>query len=425
MYELRDYQRDSVAKAKENLNKKNPQPFILQLATGAGKSIIIADIAHDLNEPVLVLQPSKELVEQNYSKMMSYNPSFKVGVYCAGLKRKEIEFVTYATIHSVHKHPELFAHFKVIIVDECHQIDPAGFDSGKGEKRKKKPGMYAKFFEAIGTNRICGLTATPYRLAQKFFIEDGQEYYTSHLKMLNRIYPFFFKNIVCKVETQELIDRGYLSPILYRRVDLGNMEDLKMNSQGSEYTADSLVEFWRSDRRLQKLADCISNIDKHCQRNLIFCSSLLQARRAKEMLATMGIHAEMVSGETPDAEREQLVNDYKAGVFKHMLNVGVFTTGFDVPELDSVVLARPTMSLALYYQMVGRGVRLDPARPGKKLRVFDLVRLTETLGRVETIRVQKEVDPKTGKPTWLDEVVTEVGVMTNVPLFKFAVNKKE
>lgn len=413
MYNLRDYQVDAVVKGKENLNKSNPQPFILQLATGAGKSIIIADIAHDLNENVLVLQPSKELVEQNYSKMMSYNPAFEVGIYCAGLKRKEIRKVTYATIHSVHKKPELFTEFSVVIIDECHQVDP-----------KNLKGMYGSFLSAIKCKRICGLTATPYRLQQKFFVEDGQEYYTSELKMLNRIHPFFFKNIVCKVETQQLIDRGYLSPILYRRVDLGSMEDLKLNSQGSEYTADSLVEFWRSDRRLQKLADCIATIDKHCQRNLIFCSSLLQARRAKEMLATMGIRAEMVSGDTPAAEREQLVKDYKAGVFKHMLNVGVFTTGFDVPELDSVVLARPTMSLALYYQMVGRGVRLDPARPEKKLRVFDLVRLTETLGRVETIRVQKEVDPTTGKATWLDQVVTEVGVMTNVPLFKFAVNKK-
>ena len=106
-----------------------------------------------------------------------------------------------------------------------------------------------------------------------------------------------------------------------------------------------------------------------------------------------------------------------------MLNVGVFTTGFDVPELDSIVLARPTMSLALYYQMVGRGVRLDPARPDKVLQVFDLVRIVEKLGRVETIKVVKEVDPDTGKQSWKDEVVSEADTMTMVPLFTFSVTK--
>jgi DNA repair protein RadD len=417
MYKLRDYQEFAVAKGVEGLTKRNPKPFVLQLATGAGKSIIIADIVNKLQAKVLVLQPQKELVEQNYEKMMSYKPNFDVGVYCAGLGRKEIYQVTYATIHSVHRKPELFEEFEYIIIDECHQVDPKGFDE------KKKGGMYANFFKAIGTNRVCGLTATPYRLEQKFYYEGDQKYYTSHLKMINRIHPFFFKSIVCKVETDQLIKRGYLSPILYRQIDLGNMDDLVMSKNGSDYTTESLVEFWRNDRRLQKLADCIVTIDKYCQRNLVFCSSLLQARRAKEMLEQMGIRAEMVSGDTPKKERTALVKAYRAGEFKHMLNVGVFTTGFDVPELDCVVLARPTVSLALYYQMVGRGVRLDPQRPEKKLRVYDLVRLSEKLGRVETIKVLKELDPDTGKPTWLDEVRSEAGVMTNVPLFKFRVNK--
>lgn len=413
MYKLRDYQEFAVKKGLEHLNKKTPQPFILQLATGAGKSIIIADIANQLNEPVLVLQPSKELVEQNYSKMMSYLPSFGVGIYCAGLNRKEIEFVTYATIHSVHKKPELFRHFRVVIIDECHQVDPKNLD-----------GMYGKFLQAIDCKRVCGLTATPYRLQQRFYYEGGEKYYTSQLAMVNRIFPFFFKSIVCKVETNKLIERGYLSPILYRKIDLGSMEELILNKTGSDYTEESLVKFWRSDRRLQMLADCIQQVDKYCQRNLIFCSSLLQARRAQEMLEVMGIRAEMVSGDTPSAERAELVRAYKAGEFKHMLNVGVFTTGFDVPELDCVILARPTISLALYYQMVGRGVRLDPNRPDKKLRVYDLVKLSQSLGRVETIKVQKEVNPDTGRATFKDEVVSEAGVMTNVPLFTYAVNKK-
>ena len=424
-YALRKYQLYSSKHGVFHLTKDNPQPFILQLATGAGKSIIIADIVDNLpkGSKVLVLQPSKELVQQNYEKMMSYEPDFKVGVYCAALKRKEVEQVTYGTIHSVHRNPHLFEDVEYVIVDECHQVDPAGFDDGKGGKRRKKPGMYATFFERLGITRICGLTATPYRLGQRFYYEDGEKKYTAQLHMLNRIYPFFFKNIVVRIETDQLIEHGFLSPINYNQISIGSMSELKMNSTGMDYDADSLVNFWRSDRRLQKLAQVIADIDNNCERNLIFCSSKLQARRAKEMLATMGIRAEHIFGDTPDDERDRLVQAYRRGEFKHMLNVGVFTTGFDVPELDSIVLARPTVSLALYYQMVGRGVRLDPAKPDKVLQVYDLVRIVEKLGRVETIKVQKEVDPQTGKQGFRDEVVSEAGMMTNVPLFTFAVNK--
>ena len=412
-YKLRDYQLEASDIGVEKLTKNNPQPFILQLATGAGKSIIIADIVNKLNANVLVLQPNKELVEQNYDKMMSYKPEFRVGVYCAALKRKEIKQVTYATIQSIHKKSDLFDQFEYVIIDECHQVDP-----------KNLKGMYTSFLKSIECKRVCGLTATPYRLTQRFYYEDGEKYYTAQLKMVNRIYPYFFKSIAYKVETDQLIKEGYLSPILYRNVDIGDMSVLRLNSTGADYNADDLVEFWRSDRRLQKLADCIAGIDKHCQRNLIFCSSLLQARRAQEMLKIMNIRSEVVSGDTSLKDRTELVRAYRAGEFKHMLNVGVFTTGFDVPELDSVVLARPTVSLALYYQMVGRGVRLDPARPDKKLRVYDLVQLNQRLGRVETIKVTKEIDPETGKPSWKDEVTSEVGVMTNTPLFTFKVKKE-
>ena len=195
------------------------------------------------------------------------------------------------------------------------------------------------------------------------------------------------------------------------------MLNLQINSTGADFDSASLEEFW-NDARLEKMARIIQRIDQHCQRNLIFCSSLRQANRCRDLLSRMEIVAEVIDGKTPMKERTQLVEAYKRGEYKHLINVGVFTTGFDVPELDCVVIARPTMSLALYYQMVGRGVRLDPARPDKKLHVYDLAGVVQKLGRVETIRVVKEADG------WKDMVVSEAGVMTEVPLFKYLVKKK-
>lgn len=133
----------------------------------------------------------------------------------------------------------------------------------------------------------------------------------------------------------------------------------------------------------------------------------------------MGIDARIVSGETPAQEREDLVTQYRAGEFKHMINVGVFTTGFDVPKMDCVIIARPTMSLALYYQMVGRGVRKDPERPDKILRVYDLAGVVEKLGKVETIKLAKE------DGGWKDMVVSEVGRMDDTPLFEFVVKDEK
>lgn len=406
MYKPRDYQQQAVDKAIKHFDIGS-QPFIIQAATGAGKSLIIAEIAKELDDFVLVLQPSKELLEQNFEKLEINAPEVDAGMYSASVGKKEVCKVTYATIQSIYKKPEEFKHFKYVIIDECHQVNP-----------KNGLGMYTTFLKAIGCSNVCGLTATPYRLVNRFEWRNGLRVYTGHLKMINRIHPFFWRNIIFKIETGQLIQQGYLCPIKYRSDETANWDLLELKGSGNDFTEESMETFW-NDTRLQKLAKTIKFIDQHCKRNLVFCSSLLQARRAQSVLESLGIESHIVDGKTPKRERERLVAAYRAGKFKHMLNVGVFTTGFDVPELDSIVLARPTMSLALYYQMVGRGVRIDPEVPDKMLRVFDFAGIVKKLGRVETIKLQKE-PPDDFK----DMVMSEAGRMDERPLFSFVVKKK-
>lgn len=403
-YTLRPYQLEAAEQGVWNL-KNYGKPFFLVLATGAGKSLVIAEMCHQLDEPVLILQPSKEILEQNYNKLLSYGVK-DVSIYSASMNSKEISKYTYATINSIYRKPEKFKHFKYVIIDECHGVNP-----------KNLKGMYSKFLKNINCNRVCGLTATPYRLEQKYAKENGELFYTSHLKMINRIHPFFFKKMAYKIETADLIDMGYLSPIAYRMPHAIDLSELEVNSTGRDFTEESLERFY-SDDRLMKIASNIQKIDKHCQGNLMFASSIRQANRMKDMLSVMGIEAEMVTGDTPKKERERLVEEFRDQKFKHMVNVGVFTVGFDVPHLDCITLARPTMSLALYYQMVGRGVRKDPERPDKVLRVYDFAGVVNRLGRVETIRLGKEDGFK-------DIVTSEAGRMDDVPLFKFKVKNKK
>lgn len=174
-YKLRDYQQEAADIAVANL-KKYGKPFVIQAATGAGKSLIIADICHQIDEPILILQPSKEILEQNYNKLVSYGVT-DVSMYSASMNSKEIAKFTYATIGSIYKKPDLFKHFKYVIIDECHGVNPSKIET-----------MYKKFFKAMGNPAICGLTATPYRIQQKFVTENGQLYYTAALKLINRIW---------------------------------------------------------------------------------------------------------------------------------------------------------------------------------------------------------------------------------------------
>jgi DNA repair protein RadD len=405
-YDLRDYQIDGSNAAVKGLREEK-HPFVIVAATGAGKSLIIADVCHRINEPILILQPNKEILEQNYKKLKSYGVS-DVSMYSASMKSKEIAKFTYATIGSIRKIPEKFKHFKYVIIDECHQVNP-----------KNEMGMLTKFLKDIDCKHVVGLTATPYRL-DVIWTRDkwGGLYATAGLKMINRITRTpFFKKIVFKIETAELQKRGYLVPIQYftEKVEL---DELVVNTTGADFTDESMERFW-NQKRLSRIAAAVKFSHENNKRTLVFCAKINQAERAMAMVRNMGISCEIVTGKTPMKERSQIVDDFRSGKVKHLFNVGVFTTGFDAPELDCIVMARPTMSLALYYQIIGRGVRLDPDNPKKILQVYDMVGVVERLGRVETIRVQKE------KGGFKDEVWSEAGRMDGTELYSFKVKPKE
>lgn len=149
-YALRDYQQQaSDAAVRFFSDTKSKKNAVIVLPTGSGKSLVIADIAARLEGHTLIFQPSKEILEQNYKKLCSYGV-WDCAVYSASLNRKDVSRITFATIGSAKSHPELFRHFRHVIIDECHLVNP-------------KEGMYRDFLAALGS-KVLGLTATPYRL---------------------------------------------------------------------------------------------------------------------------------------------------------------------------------------------------------------------------------------------------------------------
>ena len=399
-YSLRPYQQKASDVAVNYFARKDRKVVrngIIILPTGAGKSLVIADIASRIDEPLIVLQPSKEILEQNVAKYASYGFG-EYSVYSASLNRKEISRVTFATIGSVINHMGEFGAFHKVIVDECHQVNPQN-------------GMYKRFFEAT-ERKIIGLTATPYRLASvQLPPKFGKiPQYGSMLRFITRSRPRIFSDVLYYCQVKELLQQGYLAQLRYfnlTRIDLANV---KVNSTGADFDDRSLFnEMERVDLfgYLCEITERLLNPKRGGQRKgiLVFTKFVNDAQMLSQRFAGV---CEMVSGETPKKEREAIIERFKSGVTKVVANVGVFTTGFDYPELDTVVLARPTMSLALYYQMVGRCVRPSQGKVGW---IVDLCGSYSKFGKVEDLVVDEQ---ERGK--W---VIKSKGVqLTNVVMTK-------
>ena len=375
MYKLRDYQQKASDAAVSFFNNKAKKTnAIMVLPTGSGKSLIIADIAARLDGHTLVFQPSKEILEQNFKKLCSYG-ILDCSIYSASFNSKEISRITFATIGSVKNQPELFTHFKNIIVDECHLVNP-------------KEGMYKKFFEVVNC-KILGLTATPYRLS------SSQEF-GAMLKFITRTRPAIFKEVIYHVQVSTLLDMGYLSKLNYYPMNPTgwNELNLKVNTTGADYTDRSVQrEYERIDfysflvHIVQRL---VNNQKTGIKREgiLVFTRFLKEAERLTYSISGCAI----VSGDTPKGEREKILEAFKAGEISVVANVGVLTTGFDYPELDTVVMARPTMSLAMWYQIVGRAIRPHPNKEAGW--IVDLCGNINRFGYVENLKL---VDGGNGK----------------------------
>ena len=331
--QLRDYQKAASDKAVAFFNdKKAKYNAIMVLPTGSGKSIVLADIANRLDDNILIFCPSREILKQNYEKMGMINP-FGCAIFSASFNSKDVGKVTFATIGSVKSHPELFQHFKYIMVDEAHQCNP-------------KQGMYKEFFEVLGQTKVLGLTATPYRLSSYM---GG-----SMLKFITRTRPNIFSKVIYQVQISTLLDMGYLSKISYYQLSPTgwNESRLKVNTTGADYTDKSVImEYQRVDFYgfLVSIVERLLNPKRGGARKgiLVFTRFVKEANQLADKIPDCAV----VSAETPKAERDTILQKFKAGEIKVVANAGVLTTGFDYPELDTVVMARPTMSLALYYQM--------------------------------------------------------------------------
>ena len=395
-FTLRPYQQEAVNKLL--WSQKFPEPDICVLPTGAGKSLVISDMAHRLNQPVLILQPSKEILEQNLDKMKSYVPESEIGVYSASMGRKDFGMFTFATIGSIYKKPQDFSHFRQVIIDECHGVNPKNLD-----------GMFTQFLRGVGNPKVIGFTATPYRQDVMYQRTEYGELLThTTTKLINRTKGRFWHRIMYNVNNADLVQAGYLVPLTYLDKSIFNHSEIPTNISKSDFNLDRWEEMMANFK--DNVLEAVFFGMELAKSVLVFCTSVRQA----EWLAGIVPGSAVVSAKTPKKERERVVSGFKSGAIQTVFNVGVFTIGFDHPTLGAIVLLRPTRSIALYYQMVGRGVRT--AQGKKTCYVVDMSGTVKSLGRIETIKLVK-------REKW--ELESEKGSWHNRILYSFEIKQND
>jgi DNA repair protein RadD len=335
----RDYQAWAVHSVFDYFGTNVGNPLVA-MPTGTGKSVVIALALERMfrtysRSRVMVLTHVKELIAQNYAKLLEVWPTAPAGVYSAGLNKKESQHpITFAGIASVAKKANLFGFIDILFIDEAHLVNPT------------EATMYNNFITALKAYnpalKVVGLTATPWRLGHGKITEGGL--FTDVCCDMTGVQPFNW-----------LIDQGYLLPLIPRQTR-SMLDTNGVHMRGGEFIASELQsavdKHHITEAALRETMEL--GHDRHSW--LIFCAGVQHAEHVAEMLTQMGVPCEAVHSEMK-GDRDRILEDFKSGKLRAVANNNVLTTGFDHPGLDLIVMLRPTASAVLWVQMLGRGTR--------------------------------------------------------------------
>jgi DNA repair protein RadD len=347
MYQLRPYQQASVDATLAHF-RLHKTPAVIVLPTGAGKSLVIAELARIAKGRVLVLAHVRELVEQNHAKYVALG--LDAGIYSAGLDRKEShQKVIFGSIQSIARADDgFFDDFSLLVIDECHRV------SMEGETQ------YFQVIQKLQSKNVAlcilGLTATPYRLGYGWIYE-----YNAAKKMRHGKSDRFFKTCIFDLSARFMIANNYLTPPIKidSPVACYDFSSLKLN--GTTFIQSQIETLLKDQKRITPLIiKNIVDMSEDRQGVMIFTSSVAHAKEIMQSLPPR-ISA-LVVGDTDDQERADIITAFKARQLKYLVNVSVLTTGFDAPHVDVIALLRPTESASLYQQIIGRGLRLSPGK---------------------------------------------------------------
>jgi DNA repair protein RadD len=367
---LRDYQTEFVDACANSLRRF--RRVVGVAPTASGKSVIIGAIvarylAKNPEHRVLVLCHQGELLLQNEQKTLSFGIR-STAVYCSGTGRKETSgAVVFASRDSLRNRPYVCGYFHLVLVDEAHLV---GSDEESG---------YQRIFAALSPQYIVGLTGTPWRTDNGLIYGKGK----------------FWEACACRIQMETIRGAGFLVP--YRKpptvrtiIDTSGIKLRAGEFDNKELTKRSITD--------DTVAACLSEWWLHAQdrrTSLFFCCSRDHAAVVTRHLSAFTSAVAYLDGATSKGERETILRNARAGVYRAIVNVDVLTTGVDIPIIDCIVFLRATNSVSLFVQAAGRGLRLAPGKTD--CLMVDCAGNFERFGQIEKPRLpkgKKKVDPE-------------------------------
>jgi DNA repair protein RadD len=349
-FKLRPYQQQVVDATLRHF-RKSDESAVIVLPTGAGKSLVIAELARLARRKILVLTHVKELVEQNHAKYESYG--LTGGIFSAGLKLKESRHqVTFASVQSVAANLDEFRdEYSLVIIDECHRV--SGDDTSQ----------YQRIIELLRQQndalKVLGLTATPYRLAMGWIY---RYHYRGFVRGSGEEHDKPFQHCIYELPLSYMINRGYLTrpELVSAAVAQYDFSALARDRFG-EYAEKDVNQLLSKHRRVTRaIIEQVVELAVERQGVMIFAATVDHAREITGYLPER--QTALVTGATDPKDRDLLIQRFRQRQLKYLVNVSVLTTGFDAPHVDFIAILRPTQSVSLYQQIVGRGLRLDEGK---------------------------------------------------------------
>ncbi|CAK9435552.1 uncharacterized protein LODBEIA_P02790 [Lodderomyces beijingensis] len=354
-FELRDYQKDAIESITQALKRGVRKPAVV-VATGGGKTVIFSSLLKKL-EPtnagngtkVLILAHTQELIKQAVDKIRMINPDLRVGIEMRKLKAGPLDDVVVASVQTLRMAQRLQrfdpSEFKSIIIDECHHAPATSY---------VKILDHFRALEKESHLSVIGFTATFARFDE-----------VSLGKIFDEI--VFLRSLETMIEAGELV-RPVIKSAVISDLKLSNLR----RSRGDYDTGELYEQMVEVGVNEQVVLSYMQLVEKTGSKStLVFCVNVEHCQELCSMFQSHGIEAQYVTGQTSKSERAALVEDFKMGRISVLCNVEVFTEGTDMPNIDSIILARPTLSKPLVAQSIGRGLRLHKNKTS--CHIVDLV----------------------------------------------------
>lgn len=335
----RSYQTEGVDSIFGYFGEHTGNP-IVAMPTGTGKSVVIAMFMERVlrqyrGQRILCLTHVKELIQQNYEKLLMLWPGAPAGINSAALgQRATLDDIIFAGIQSVAKYPHLFGRIDLVIVDEAHLISP------------KESTMYQQFInELLKRNpylKVIGFTATPWRMGVGHLTDGGL--FTDVCFDITGVEAF-----------NRLIAEGYLSPLIAKKTrTVLDVDGVHM--RGGEFIESELQAAVDKEEITRAALAEAYQMGHDRKKWLIFASGTRHSDNISQILEhEYGIHCPSVHSK--NGGRDDAIEDLRHGRVRAVVNNNILTTGVDIPDIDFIVVLRPTGSAVLWVQMLGRGTR--------------------------------------------------------------------